>query len=95
MPSTPSDDVKPLHQIATKETESTKEVSLTWTQVLGSIGAGFAAASTGVCVTYTAVTVQQFELESDPRLQMNLETTSWFGKMSQIKDTYTYLICDL
>ena len=89
MPSTPSDDVKPLHQIATIETESTKEVSLTWTQVLGSIGAGFAAASTGVCVTYTAVTVQQFELESDPRLQMNLETTSWFGKMSQIKDTLT------
>ena len=86
MPSTPSDDVKPLHQIASKETESATKVSLTWTQVLGSIGAGFAAASTGVCVTYTAVTVQQFESESDPKLQMNLETASWFGKTSQSKD---------
>ena len=57
-----------------------RQSKLTWNQMAGSIGAGFAAASTAVCVSFTAVAQPQFEEEDNSNLRMNLETASWFGK---------------
>ena len=53
---------------------------MAWTQLAGSIGACFAAACSGVTVSYTAVAVPQFMAESSPHLKMDLETVSWFGE---------------
>ena len=54
--------------------------TLTRNQVFGSVGAGFAAASSGVCLAFTAVAQPQFEAEDDSSIRMNLETASWFGE---------------
>ena len=76
--STPPEDVVPSP--SEQEPRPQKKAKLTWNQVAGSIGAGFAAASTGACVSFTAVTQPQFETEENPKLRMDLETASWFGK---------------
>ena len=57
-----------------------KAPKLTWNQIVGSVGAGFAQASTGACVSFTAVAQPMFETEADPNLRMDLETASWFGE---------------
>lgn len=65
---------------AEKKSRPEKKAKLTWNQIAGSVGAGFAAASTAVSVSFTAVAQPQFEVEEDPNLRMSLETASWFGK---------------
>ena len=69
-----------------------KATNLTWNQIVGSVGAGFASASTGACVAFTAVAQPMFETEADPNLRMDLETASWFGEYlySKVELHYTY-----
>ena len=82
----------PVPSPSVEESVPGKAPNLTWKQILGSVGAGFASASTGVCVSFTAVAQPMFETESDPNLRMDPETASWFGEYlySKVELHYTY-----